>query len=163
MVGPFIGLDQMGPGEVPAGLQGQRHRVERHHLVEAYRHRAGFQPPARLHGGRRHGTQHCMVGFQQLTREASSPNTIPELADDGVLMLGAYSWACVHPIRRLAYNLTVTAASVLVALVIGIIEAPGVWGEQARFGGRTWSVVASLNGATGILGLSMIGLRPGHQ
>ena len=38
---------------------------------------------------------------------------------DGVLMLRAYDWAYVKPMRKLFYNITITAVSVLVALVIG--------------------------------------------
>ena len=38
---------------------------------------------------------------------------------DSVLMLGAYGWAFVKPIRKLYYNLNITLISVLVALVIG--------------------------------------------
>ena len=38
---------------------------------------------------------------------------------DGVLMLGAYGWAFMKPIRKLYYNMTITAVSVLVAVVIG--------------------------------------------
>ena len=34
---------------------------------------------------------------------------------DGILMLGAYGWAFVKPIRKLYYNLTITFVSVLVA------------------------------------------------
>ncbi|WP_425964409.1 HoxN/HupN/NixA family nickel/cobalt transporter [Rhizobium nepotum] len=33
---------------------------------------------------------------------------------DSVLMTGAYGWAFVNPVRKLWYNLTITAASVLV-------------------------------------------------
>ena len=51
-------------------------------------------------------------------------------ATDGVLMLGAYGWAFVKPIRKLYYNLNITAVSVLVALVIGTIEALQVIGAQ---------------------------------
>ena len=36
---------------------------------------------------------------------------------DGVLMLGAYGWAFMKPIRKLYYNITITAVSVVVALV----------------------------------------------
>lgn len=49
---------------------------------------------------------------------------------DGVLMLGAYGWAFVKPIRKLYYNLNITAISVLVAIVIGSIEALQVIGSQ---------------------------------
>jgi high-affinity nickel-transport protein len=56
---------------------------------------------------------------------------------DGVLMLGAYGWAFVKPIRKLYYNLNITGISVLVALVIGGIEALQVIGVQS--GGITGS------------------------
>ena len=36
---------------------------------------------------------------------------------DGVLMLGAYGWAFMKPIRKLYYNMTITAVSVVVALL----------------------------------------------
>ena len=45
---------------------------------------------------------------------------------DGILMLGAYGWAFVKPIRKLYYNMTITLVSVVVALVIGGIEALGL-------------------------------------
>ncbi len=38
---------------------------------------------------------------------------------DSVLMLGAYGWAFTKPIRKLYYNLTITAVSVVVALLVG--------------------------------------------
>src|SRR3982075_3086745 len=41
---------------------------------------------------------------------------------DSILMLGAYGWAFVKPIRKLYYNMTITLVSALVALVIGGIE-----------------------------------------
>jgi high-affinity nickel-transport protein len=40
---------------------------------------------------------------------------------DGVLMVGAYGWAFIKPIRKLYYNLTITFVSVFVAAVIGSI------------------------------------------
>ena len=51
---------------------------------------------------------------------------------DGILMLGAYGWAFVKPIRKLYYNLTITAVSVVVAVLIGGIEALNLIGDQAR-------------------------------
>lgn len=41
---------------------------------------------------------------------------------DGVFMSAAYGWAFLRPVRKVFYNLTVTALSVMVALVIGGIE-----------------------------------------
>ena len=49
---------------------------------------------------------------------------------DSVLMTGAYGWAFVNPIRKLWYNLTITAASVVVALFIGGVEALGLIGDK---------------------------------
>jgi len=45
---------------------------------------------------------------------------------DGILMLGAYDWAFVKPMRKLYYNLTITAVSVVVAVLVGGIEALGL-------------------------------------
>ena len=50
---------------------------------------------------------------------------------DGVLMTGAYGWATRRPVRKVYYNLTITAISVAVALVIGTIELVGVVADQA--------------------------------
>ena len=41
---------------------------------------------------------------------------------DSILMLGAYGWAFIKPIRKLYYNLTITAVSVIVALIVGGLE-----------------------------------------
>ncbi len=38
---------------------------------------------------------------------------------DNILMLGAYGWAFVKPVRKLYYNLTITFVSVIVAVVVG--------------------------------------------
>src|SRR6202021_2613743 len=38
---------------------------------------------------------------------------------DSTVMVGAYGWAFVKPIRKLYYNITITFASVVAALVIG--------------------------------------------
>ena len=38
---------------------------------------------------------------------------------DGILMVGAYGWAFMKPIRKLYYNLTITFVSVIVALLVG--------------------------------------------
>lgn len=41
---------------------------------------------------------------------------------DSTLMLGAYDWAFAKPIRKLYYNLTITAVSVLIAVLVGGVE-----------------------------------------
>ncbi len=48
---------------------------------------------------------------------------------DGVLMLGAYGWAFMKPIRKLYYNITITAVSVVVALIIGGLETLNLVGQ----------------------------------
>ena len=77
---------------------------------------------------------------------------------DSVLMVGAYGWAFVNPLRKLWYNLTITAASVLVALLIGRVEALGLLGDQLALTGPFWDVVGSLNDSFGYLGFAVIGI-----
>ena len=77
---------------------------------------------------------------------------------DNILMLGAYGWAFVKPIRKLYYNLTITSVSVVVALVVGGIEALGLLGEHFHLEGWFWGVVAKLNGNFGTLGYFIVGL-----
>lgn len=45
---------------------------------------------------------------------------------DGVFMTAAYDWALASPVRKLYYNLIITALSVTVALLIGTIELVSV-------------------------------------
>jgi high-affinity nickel-transport protein len=77
---------------------------------------------------------------------------------DNILMLGAYGWAYVKPIRKLYYNITITAVSVLVALVVGGIEALGLLGSQLRLQGQFWIAVGNLNDSFGLLGYWIIAL-----
>ncbi|MFD2490078.1 Nickel transporter NicT [Amycolatopsis jiangsuensis] len=51
-------------------------------------------------------------------------------AADGVLMNYAYGWAFARPIRKIYYNLTVTALSVAVALGVGTIELVSLLAEK---------------------------------
>ena len=55
---------------------------------------------------------------------------------DNILMLGAYGWAFVKPIRKLYYNLTITSVSVVVAFVVGGIEALGWCRRSFTWKGR---------------------------
>jgi len=49
---------------------------------------------------------------------------------DGMFMTNAYKWAFSDPIRKLRYNATVTAVSVVAALLIGAVELIQVLAEQ---------------------------------
>jgi nickel/cobalt transporter (NiCoT) family protein len=77
---------------------------------------------------------------------------------DNILMLGAYGWAFVKPIRKLYYNMTITCVSVVVALLVGGIEALGLVAAQFNMTGRFWDTVANLNEHFGALGFFIIGL-----
>jgi nickel/cobalt transporter (NiCoT) family protein len=79
---------------------------------------------------------------------------------DSILMLGAYGWAFVKPIRKLYYNLTVTAVSVVVAVVVGGLEALNLVGDQLGLtGGRGfWGVIGAVNDNFGILGYVIVGI-----
>ena len=75
---------------------------------------------------------------------------------DSILMLGAYGWAFVRPIRKLYYNMTITFVSVLVALLIGGIEALGLVGDQWQLKGPFWDAIGPLNDNFGTLGYLII-------
>jgi nickel/cobalt transporter (NiCoT) family protein len=77
---------------------------------------------------------------------------------DSILMLGAYGWAFVKPIRKLYYNITITAVSVVVAVVIGGIETLGLIGDTFKLGGSFWDAIGSLNDNFGVLGYIIIGI-----
>ena len=79
---------------------------------------------------------------------------------DSVLMLGAYGWAFVKPIRKLYYNLTITAVSVVVALVVGGLEVLNLVGDQLGLtdGGGFWGAIGSLNDNFGVLGFAIVGI-----
>jgi high-affinity nickel-transport protein len=77
---------------------------------------------------------------------------------DSVLMLGAYGWAFVKPIRKLYYNMTITFVSVLVALIVGGIEALGLLGDQFGLKGAFWDAIGTLNDNFGAIGYVIIGI-----
>ncbi|WP_242559110.1 MULTISPECIES: HoxN/HupN/NixA family nickel/cobalt transporter [Pandoraea] len=77
---------------------------------------------------------------------------------DGILMLGAYEWAFVRPIRKLYYNLTITLVSVLVAVLIGGIETLGMFQNKYELTGGFWDVIAELNENFNNLGFAIIGV-----
>jgi nickel/cobalt transporter (NiCoT) family protein len=77
---------------------------------------------------------------------------------DGVLMLGAYGWAFNKPIRKLYYNLTITFVSVLVAVLIGGIEALGLLADRLNLEGPFWFFIGALNDHFGALGYLIIAI-----
>ena len=77
---------------------------------------------------------------------------------DNVLMVGAYGWAFNKPQRKLYYNMTITGTSVVVALVIGGLEALGLVMDKFELSGGIWTLVGALNDNLGNAGFVVIGL-----
>ena len=77
---------------------------------------------------------------------------------DSVLMVGAYGWAFAKPIRKLYYNMTITLVSVVVAVLVGGIEALGLAADRLKLEGRFWDGVGALNDNFGVLGLVIVAL-----
>jgi high-affinity nickel-transport protein len=77
---------------------------------------------------------------------------------DGILMLGAYGWAFIKPIRKLYYNMTITLVSVMVALLVGGIEALGLVVDQLDLKGPFWDGIGDLNDNFGTIGYVIIGV-----
>ncbi|MBV8920568.1 HoxN/HupN/NixA family nickel/cobalt transporter [Bradyrhizobium sp.] len=75
---------------------------------------------------------------------------------DGVLMVSAYGWAFANPVRKLWYNLTITAVSVVVAVLIGGIEALGLVSDRLDLEGPFWTGIRDLNGSLSGAGLVVV-------
>ena len=77
---------------------------------------------------------------------------------DGVVMLGAYEWAFVKPIRKLYYNITITLISAIVAIVIGGIETLALIGDKLQLTGWPWSLALDLGKQFNAMGFAIIGM-----
>jgi high-affinity nickel-transport protein len=77
---------------------------------------------------------------------------------DNILMLGAYGWAFVKPVRKLYYNMTITFVSVVVAFVVGGIEALGLLADHFNLNGVFWGSVRKLDENFGTVGFFIVGL-----
>ncbi|CAJ62523.1 MULTISPECIES: HoxN/HupN/NixA family nickel/cobalt transporter [Frankia] len=64
---------------------------------------------------------------------------------DGVFMNAAYGWAFARPVRKVFYNLTITAISVIVALAIGTIELVGVLADRFTIESGPLAWIATIN------------------
>jgi len=75
---------------------------------------------------------------------------------DGSFMNFAYGWAFSRPVRKVYYNLALTALSVAVALLVGTVELAGVLAQTlgARASFWTWLEHVDMN----TLGLVIIGM-----
>jgi high-affinity nickel-transport protein len=77
-------------------------------------------------------------------------------ATDGILMLGAYGWAYVKPIRKLYYNLNITLVSVIIAFVVGGIEVMSIFADGFGLRGGLWDAVGNLDFS--VIGVAIIAI-----
>jgi len=75
---------------------------------------------------------------------------------DSTLMVGAYGWAFVKPIRKLYYNMTITLVSVIAALVIGGLEALNLIGDKFALQGAFWEFIGAVNDNFGLVGYGIV-------
>jgi len=64
---------------------------------------------------------------------------------DGAFMTVAYGWAFARPVRKIYYNITVTALSVAVALIIGGIELIGLVADRAGITSGPLAAIADVD------------------
>ena len=74
---------------------------------------------------------------------------------DGAFMARAYSWAFSNPVRKVFYNLTVTALSVFVALFVGLFELSQLLIQQLDLRGGAWDAIGGMD--LGVMGFVIVG------
>lgn len=77
---------------------------------------------------------------------------------DSVVMTGAYGWAFDDPLKKLWYNLVMTAMSVVVAIFIGGVEALGLLGDKLGLENGVWRLIQRLNDNLADFGLAIAGI-----
>jgi high-affinity nickel-transport protein len=75
---------------------------------------------------------------------------------DGAFMNFAYGWAFARPVRKIYYNITITALSVAVALIIGTIELIAVFSDKLSLTGGVWGFVSGID--LNYVGYGIVGL-----
>lgn len=63
---------------------------------------------------------------------------------DGILMTSAYNWAFFNPIRKIYYNITITAISVIAALLIGTVELLQILVDKLQLKGSFWEFIENI-------------------
>ncbi len=77
---------------------------------------------------------------------------------DSMAMVSAYGWAFVNPVRKLRYNMIITAASVAAALLIGGIEVVGLVADKLGLRGGVWDFLNALNGNLTDFGYAVVAI-----
>ncbi len=77
---------------------------------------------------------------------------------DGIVMLGAYGWAFIKPVRKLFYNMTITLVSFVIALLIGSLEALNVLASRLHLDTGVWAHLNALGENSTLVGYGILGL-----
>lgn len=77
---------------------------------------------------------------------------------DGVVMLRAYLWAFVKPLRKLYYNIVITLISIVVAIAVAGIEALRLVADRLQLDGAAWQAISFFNDHFNELGFGIIGV-----
>jgi nickel/cobalt transporter (NiCoT) family protein len=75
---------------------------------------------------------------------------------DGSFMNFAYGWAFSQPVRKVYYNITITALSVAVAFIIGTVELLSVLSGQLNWTGGFWDWIGGVN--LNVIGFVIVGM-----
>jgi high-affinity nickel-transport protein len=75
---------------------------------------------------------------------------------DGCFMNFAYGWAFAKPVRKIFYNITITALSVAVALIIGTIELLSILTDQLGIDSGPLAAIAGVD--LNYVGYAIVGL-----
>jgi high-affinity nickel-transport protein len=77
---------------------------------------------------------------------------------DSMLMTRAYGWSLVDPLRKLWYNLTITATSVVVAVFVGGLEALGLIADKLGLEGGVWSTLGGFSDNLANFGFALVAI-----
>jgi high-affinity nickel-transport protein len=102
------------------------------------------------------GASHLPIGYILILPALFAAGMSLVDTTDGILMLGAYGWAYVKPIRKLFYNLNITLVSVLIAFAIGGVEVLSIVADRLGLHGGLWDWVGDLD--FGIVGVAIVGI-----
>jgi high-affinity nickel-transport protein len=75
---------------------------------------------------------------------------------DGCFMNFAYGWAFSKPVRKVYYNITITALSVAVALIIGTVELVSILADRLGITSGPLAVIAGLD--LNVVGYAIVAL-----
>src|SRR5260370_15859866 len=77
---------------------------------------------------------------------------------DGMIMVGAYNWAFINPIRKLYYNLIITFVSVVGGVVVGGIDLVGFAKDKLNLEtGCVSATIGTLQDNFGSIGTGIVG------